>query len=281
MTAASSTRRRAVIPGFGLTMGFTVAYLSLIVLIPLAGLFFKTSGLGWDGFWRVVSAPRTLAALKLSFGAALIGALINAVFGTLVAWVLVRYRFPGKRFFDATIDLPFALPTAVAGIALTALYAGNGWIGQFLEPHGIKVAYTPIGVIIACTFIGLPFVVRSVQPLLEEAERELEEAAASLGASRLQTALRVILPTVLPGILTGFALAFARAAGEYGSIIFIAGNKPMISEIAPLLITIKLEEFDYAGATAVAVAMLVLSLVLLVAINALQAWSGRYRVATK
>lgn len=281
MTAASSTRRRAVIPGFGLTMGFTVAYLSLIVLIPLAGLFFKTSGLGWDGFWRVVSAPRTLAALKLSFGAALIGALINAVFGTLVAWVLVRYRFPAKRFFDAVIDLPFALPTAVAGIALTALYAGNGWIGQFLEPHGIKVAYTPIGVIIACTFIGLPFVVRSVQPLLEEAERELEEAAASLGASRLQTALRVILPTVLPGILTGFALAFARAAGEYGSIIFIAGNKPMISEIAPLLITIKLEEFDYAGATAVAVAMLVLSLVLLVAINALQAWSGRYRVTTK
>ncbi len=279
MTAVSSSRRRAVIPGFGLTMGFTVAYLSLIVLIPLAGLFFKTSGLGWEGFWRVVSAARTLAALKLSFGAALIGALINAVFGTLVAWVLVRYRFPGKRFFDATIDLPFALPTAVAGIALTALYAGNGWIGQFLEPHGIKVAYTPLGVIIACTFIGLPFVVRSVQPLLEEAERELEEAAASLGASRLQTALRVILPTVLPGILTGFALAFARAAGEYGSIIFIAGNKPMVSEIAPLLITIKLEEFDYAGATAVAVAMLVLSLVLLVAINALQAWSGRYRVS--
>jgi sulfate transport system permease protein len=262
-------------------MGFTVAYLSLIVLIPLAGLFFKTSGLGWDGFWRVVSAPRTLAALRLSFGAALIGALINAVFGTLVAWVLVRYRFPGKRFFDATIDLPFALPTAVAGIALTALYAGNGWIGQFLEPLGIQVAYTPLGVIIACTFIGLPFVVRSVQPLLEEAERELEEAAASLGASRLQTAVRVLLPTVLPGILTGFALAFARAAGEYGSIIFIAGNKPMISEIAPLLITIKLEEFDYAGATAVAVAMLVLSLVLLVAINALQAWSGRYRVTTK
>jgi sulfate/thiosulfate transport system permease protein len=278
MTAVPLPRRRAVIPGFGLTMGFTVAYLSLIVLIPLAGLFFKTSGLGWEGFWRVVSAPRTLAALKLSFGAALIGALINAVFGTLVAWVLVRYRFPAKRFFDATIDLPFALPTAVAGIALTALYAGNGWIGQFLEPRGIQVAYTPIGVIIACTFIGLPFVVRSVQPLLEEAERELEEAAASLGASRLQTALRVILPTVLPGILTGFALAFARAAGEYGSIIFIAGNKPMISEIAPLLITIKLEEFDYAGATAVAVAMLVLSLVLLVAINALQAWSGRYRV---
>jgi sulfate transport system permease protein len=255
-------------------MGFTVAYLSLIVLIPLAGLFFKTSGLGWEGFWRVVTAPRTLAALRLSFGAAMIGALINAVFGTLVAWVLVRYRFPAKRFLDATIDLPFALPTAVAGIALTALYAGNGWIGQFLEPHGIKVAYTQLGVILACTFIGLPFVVRSVQPLLEEAERELEEAAASLGATRLQTVLRVLLPTILPGILTGFALAFARAAGEYGSIIFIAGNKPLSTEIAPLLITIKLEEFDYAGATAVAVAMLVLSLLLLIIINGLQAWSG-------
>jgi sulfate transport system permease protein len=279
MTAASPSRRRAVIPGFGLTMGFTITYLSLIVLIPLAGLFFKTSGLGWDGFWRVVTAPRTLAALQLSFGAALIGALINAVFGTLVAWVLVRYRFPAKRFFDATIDLPFALPTAVAGIALTALYAGNGWIGRFLEPQGIKVAYTQLGVVLACTFIGLPFVVRSVQPLLEEAERELEEAAASLGATRLQTMLRVLLPTILPGILTGFALAFARAAGEYGSIIFIAGNKPLSTEIAPLLITIKLEEFDYAGATAVAVAMLVLSLLLLILINGLQAWSaGRHRV---
>jgi sulfate transport system permease protein len=270
-----------VIPGFGLTMGFTIAYLSLIVLIPLAGLFFKSSGLGWAGFWHVVTSQRVLAALRLSFGAALIGALLNAVFGTLVAWVLVRYRFPARRFFDAIIDLPFALPTAVAGIALTALYAGNGWIGQFLEPHGIKVAYTPLGVIVACTFIGLPFVVRTVQPLLEEAERELEEAAASLGATRLQTVLRVLLPTILPGILTGFALAFARAAGEYGSIIFIAGNKPLVSEIAPLLIIIKLEEFDYAGATSVAVAMLVLSLLLLIAINALQAWSGRYRVATK
>jgi sulfate/thiosulfate transport system permease protein len=269
------TRRRAVIPGFGLTMGFTVAYLSLIVLIPLAGLFFKSSGLGWEGFWRVVTSERVVAALRLSFGAALIGALLNAVFGTLVAWVLVRYRFPARRFFDAIIDLPFALPTAVAGIALTALYAGNGWIGQFLEPHGIKVAYTPLGVIVACTFIGLPFVVRTVQPLLEEAERELEEAAASLGATRLQTVLRVLLPTILPGILTGFALAFARAAGEYGSIIFIAGNKPLVSEIAPLLIIIKLEEFDYAGATSVAVAMLVLSLLLLLAINGLQIWSAR------
>ncbi len=258
-------------------MGFTVVYLSLIVLIPLAGLFFKTSGLGWSGFWRVVTSQRVLAALKLSFGAAAIGALIYAVFGTLVAWVLVRYRFPARRFFDAIIDLPFALPTAVAGIALTALYAGNGWIGRFLEPYGIQVVYTPMGVVVACAFIVLPFVVRSVQPLLEVAERELEEAAASLGASRLQIVRRVLLPTILPGILTGFALAFARAAGEYGSIIFIAGNKPLVSEIAPLLIIIKLEEFDYAGATAVAVAMLLVSLVLLIAINSLQAWSAGHR----
>ena len=266
-------RRRSVIPGFGLTLGFTVFYLSLIVLIPLAGVFFKASDLGLAGFWNVVTAPRVLAALKLSFGAAMIGALINAVFGTLVAWVFVRYRFPGKRFFDAIIDLPFALPTAVAGIALTALYSGNGWIGQFLEPLGIKIAYTPLGVIVACTFIGLPFVVRTVQPVLEEAEKELEEAAASLGATRLQTIVRVILPTILPAILTGFTLAFARAAGEYGSIIFIAGNMPMVSEIAPLLIIIKLEEFDYAGASAVAVAMLLLSFTLLLTINGLQAWA--------
>ncbi|HEY0975327.1 MAG TPA: sulfate ABC transporter permease subunit CysT [Solimonas sp.] len=270
-------RRRSVIPGFGLTLGFTVLYLSLIVLIPLAGVFFKSAELGWGGFWQVVTAPRVLAALKLSFGAALIGALINAVFGTLVAWVFVRYRFPAKRFFDAIIDLPFALPTAVAGIALTALYAGNGWVGQFLEPMGIKVAYTPLGVIVACTFIGLPFVVRTVQPVLEEAEKELEEAAASLGANRFQTITKVILPTILPAILTGFTLAFARAAGEYGSIIFIAGNMPMVSEIAPLLIVIKLEEFDYAGASAVAVAMLSLSLLLLLAINALQIWTRSRR----
>ncbi|MET0281750.1 MAG: sulfate ABC transporter permease subunit CysT [Steroidobacteraceae bacterium] len=279
MPAAAFQRRRPLIPGFGITMGFTIAYLSLIVLIPLAGLVFKTSGLGWEGFWHAVYTPRVLAALRLSFGAALIGALLNAVFGTLVAWVLVRYQFPFKRFFDAVIDLPFALPTAVAGIALAALYAGNGWVGQFLEPHGIRVAYTPLGVIVACTFIGLPFVVRTVQPLLEEAERELEEAAASLGATRLQTVIRVLLPTILPGVLTGFALAFARAAGEYGSIIFIAGNKPMISEIAPLLIIIKLEEFDYAGATAVALVMLLLSLALLLVINGLQAWiATRHRV---
>jgi sulfate transport system permease protein len=271
------TRRQSIIPGFGITLGFSLLYLSLIVLIPLAGVFFKSAELGWAGFWDVVTAPRVLAALKLSFGAALIGALINAVFGTLVAWVFVRYRFPAKRFFDAIIDLPFALPTAVAGIALTALYSGNGWIGQFFEPLGVKIAYTPLGVIIACTFIGLPFVVRSVQPLLEEAERELEEAAASLGATRLQTIRKVILPAILPGILTGFTLAFARAAGEYGSIIFIAGNMPMISEIAPLLIIIKLEEFDYAGASAVAVAMLTLSLILLLIINGLQIWTRSRR----
>jgi sulfate transport system permease protein len=275
MTAVKRARSRTAIPGFGLTMGYTVLYLSLIVLIPLAGVFIKSAELGFAGFWHVVSAPRVLAALKLSFGAAFAGAMINAVFGPLVAWVFVRYEFPGKRFFDAVIDLPFALPTAVAGIALTALYAGNGWIGQYLEPLGIKVAYTPLGVVIACAFIGLPFVVRTVQPVLEEAEKELEEAAASLGANRWQTITRVILPTVFPAILTGFALAFARGVGEYGSIIFIAGNLPMISEIAPLLIIIKLEEFDYAGATAVAAAMLILSFIILLAVNLLQAWTRR------
>jgi len=254
-------------------MGFTLLYLSLIVLIPLAGVFLKSAGLGFDGFWHAVSSPRVLASLKLSFGAALVAALVNAVFGTLVAWVFVRYRFPGKRYFDAAIDLPFALPTAVAGIALTSLYSANGWIGQFLEPLGIKVAFTPLGVIVAMTFIGLPFVVRTVQPVLEEAEKELEEAAATLGANRWQTVGRVILPTVLPALLTGFALALARAVGEYGSVIFIAGNLPMVSEISPLLIIIKLEEFDYAGATAIATTMLVLSFLLLLLINGLQALS--------
>ncbi|PTU32787.1 sulfate ABC transporter permease subunit CysT [Stenotrophobium rhamnosiphilum] len=275
-TASKPGRRkspRSAIPGFGINLGFTLTYLSLIVLIPLAGVFIKSAGLGWDGIWHVVSSPRVLAALQLSFGAALIAALINAVFGPLVAWVFVRYQFPGKRFFDAVIDLPFALPTAVAGIALTSLYSPNGWIGQFLEPLGIKVAFTPIGVIIAMTFIGLPFVVRTVQPVLEEAEKELEEAAATLGANRWQTISQVILPTVFPALLTGFALAFARAVGEYGSIIFIAGNLPMVSEIAPLLIIIKLEEFDYAGATAIAATMLTISFVLLLLINSLQAWS--------
>ena len=266
---------RSAIPGFGLTLGFTLFYLSLIVLIPLAGVFFKSAGLGWSQLWHVISSPRVLASLKLSFGAALIAASINAVFGTLVAWVFVRYRFPGKRIFDAMIDLPFALPTAVAGIALTALYSSNGWIGQFLEPLGIKVAYTPLGVVVAMTFIGLPFVVRTLQPVLEEAEKELEEAAATLGAGRWQTIIRVVLPAVAPALLTGFALALARAVGEYGSVIFIAGNLPMVSEITPLLIIIKLEEFDYAGATAVAAAMLVISFSLLLLINGLQAWARK------
>jgi sulfate/thiosulfate transport system permease protein len=271
----SSRASPRVIPGFGLTLGVTLVYLSLIVLIPLAGVFIRSAGLGWDGFWHAITTPRVLNALKLSFGAAFFAALFNAVFGTLVAWVFVRYSFPGKRVLDAAIDLPFALPTAVAGIALTALYAGNGWIGQFLEPLGIKVAFTPLGVVVALMFIGLPFVVRTVQPVLEEAEKELEEAAASLGATRLQTVLRVILPTILPSLLTGFALAFARGVGEYGSVIFIAGNLPMVSEIAPLLIIIKLEEFDYAGATSVATAMLILSFLMLLAINLLQAWSRK------
>ncbi|HZP13055.1 MAG TPA: sulfate ABC transporter permease subunit CysT [Nevskiaceae bacterium] len=263
------------IPGFSLTLGVTITYLCLIVLIPLAGVFFKAAGLGLEGLWNTLSAPRVLASLELTFGSALIAACANAVFGLLVAWVFVRYEFPGKRLFDSTIDLPFALPTAVAGIALTSLYAGNGWIGQFLEPHGIKVAYTPLGIIVAMTFIGLPFVVRTVEPVLREAEKELEEAAASLGANRWQTVSRVILPAVGPALLTGFALALARAVGEYGSIIFIAGNIPMVSEIAPLLIIIKLEEFDYAGATAIAAAMLVISFTLLLAINGLQAYVRR------
>ncbi|MGH8443013.1 MAG: sulfate ABC transporter permease subunit CysT [Nevskiaceae bacterium] len=258
------------IPGFGLTLGYTLAYLSLLVLIPLAGVFVKAAGLGADGLWQALSSPRVLAALELSFGTALAAAALNAVFGMLVAWVFVRYEFPGKRMFDAMIDLPFALPTAVAGIALTALYSGNGWVGQFLEPHGIQIAFAPAGIIVALTFIGLPFVVRTVEPVLRDAEKELEEAAASLGASRWQTVTRVILPAVLPALLTGFALAFARGVGEYGSIIFISANIPQVSEIAPLLIIIKLEEFDYAGATAIAAAMLVLSFVLLLLINTLQ-----------
>ena len=263
--------RSSPLPGFGLTLGYTLAYLSLLVLIPLAGVFVKAAGLGLDGLWQALSSPRVLHALQLSFTTALLAAGLNAVFGLLVAWVFVRYEFFGKRFFDAMIDLPFALPTAVAGIALTALYAGNGWVGQYLEPSGIKVAFAPAGIVVALTFIGLPFVVRTVEPVLRDAEKELEEAAASLGASRFQTVARVILPAVLPALITGFALAFARGIGEYGSVIFIAGNIPQVSEIAPLLIIIKLEEFDYAGATAIAAAMLVLSFVLLLLINALQA----------
>ena len=263
---------KRVLPGFTLSLGFTVAYLSLVVLIPLSALVLNTLAMDWDKFWSTVSAPRVVAAYRLSFGASLVAAAINAVFGTILAWVLVRYRFPGKKLLDAFVDLPFALPTAVAGIALTALYAGNGWIGSQLAPFGIKVAFTPLGVMVALVFIGLPFVVRTVQPVLEEAERELEEAAACLGATRLQTFQHVILPSILPALLTGFALSFARALGEYGSVIFIAGNMPMISEIVPLLIITKLEQYDYAGATAIAVVMLAASFVLLLAINLLQAW---------
>tara|TARA_R110001599_G_scaffold311193_1_gene518505 strand:- start:17480 stop:18337 length:858 start_codon:yes stop_codon:yes gene_type:complete len=275
---ATGTRRRirkSAIPGFGLTMGFTLVYLSLIVLIPLSAVFFKTADLGLDGFWDIITRARVLNALKLSFGTALIAACINAVFGVLVAWVFVRYTFPGKRLLDAFIDLPFALPTAVAGIALTALYAGNGWVGQYLEPLGLKVAFTPVGIVVALTFVGLPFVVRTVQPVLEDAEAALEEAAASLGANRWQTIARVIFPAVVPSILTGFALAFARGVGEYGSVIFIAGNLPNVSEIAPLLIVIRLEEFDYAGATAIAAAMLIVSFTMLLVINGLQVWSRK------
>lgn len=268
-------RRYNVLPGFHIAMGCTLLYLCLIVLIPLSATFVKTAGLSWTQFWDTVTAPRVLASYRLSFGAALIAAAINAVFGLLVAWVLVRYRFPGQRLVDALVDLPFALPTAVAGIALAAVYAPGGWIGRWLEPLGVQVAFTPLGVLVALTFIGLPFVVRTVEPVLQEAERELEEAAASLGANRWQTVTRIIFPTVLPALLTGFALAFARGVGEYGSVIFIAGNLPMVSEIAPLLIIIKLEEFDYAGATAIAATMLVISFVLLLFINGLQAWARR------
>jgi sulfate transport system permease protein len=273
--AAAPTQRRKpkrVLPGFGLTLGFTVFYLCLIVLIPLSALVFKTLTLSWDQIWAAISSPRVVASYRLTFGASAIAATVNLVFGLLVAWVLVRYEFPGKKIVDALVDLPFALPTAVAGISLTALLAGNGWIGQWLEPHGIQLAYNPNGVVIALIFIGLPFVVRTVQPVLEDTEKELEEAALCLGATRLQTFTRVILPTILPALLTGFALAFARAIGEYGSVIFIAGNMPMVSEITPLIIISKLEQYDYAGATAVAVVMLLISFVLLFVINALQAW---------
>ena len=271
-------RRPSVLPGFGLAMGYTVLYLSLIVLIPLSATFFKSATLGWSAFWATIIDPRVVASLRLSFGASLLAALINAVFGLLVAWVLVRYRFPARRILDALVDLPFALPTAVAGIALTAVYASNGWIGSLLVPLGIKVAFTPLGVVLALTFIGLPFVVRTVQPVLEDVEPEVEEAAATLGANRWQTFAKVILPAVSPALLTGFTLAFARAVGEYGSVIFIAGNMPMVSEIAPLLIIVKLEQYDYAGATSIAVVMLVISFLLLLLINLLQWWSGRKAV---
>lgn len=271
---ASSTSFR-VLPGFGLSLGYTLGYLSLIVLIPLAAVFFKAGSLGFDHFWDAATSPRVLASYRLSFGASLIAAGINAVFGLMLAWVLVRYSFPGKRLVDALVDLPFALPTAVAGIALTALYAKNGWIGSLLEPLGIKVAFTPLGVLVALVFIGLPFVVRTVQPILEDLDTEYEEAAVSLGANRWQAFRHVVFPTLFPALLTGFALAFARAVGEYGSVIFIAGNIPMVSEITPLMIITKLEHYDYAGATAVAVVMLIFSFLLLLIINGLQAWTAK------
>jgi sulfate transport system permease protein len=266
---------KRVLPGFRLTLGYTLFYLSLVVLIPMSALFFKTFSLTLDQFWAAVTSERVMASYRLTFGASLIAALVNLVFGLLLAWVLVRYSFPGKKFVDALIDLPFALPTAVAGISLTALLAGNGWLGQYLEPLGIKLAFVPAGVVIALIFIGIPFVVRTVQPVLEDFEKELEEAATSLGASRLQIFTKVILPHIAPALLTGFAMAFARAIGEYGSVIFIAGNVPLVSEITPLIIIGKLEQYDYAGATAVAVVMLVISFMLLLVINALQAWQRR------
>jgi len=266
-----------VLPGFGPALGFTVFYLCLIVLIPLSAAFIKTTALSWQEFWDVVTAPRVLASYRLSFGASFIGASFNVFFGLIVAWVLVRYEFPGKKLIDALVDLPFALPTAVAGITLSAVYAPNGWIGSILQPYDIKVAYTPIGVVVALTFIGLPFVVRTVQPVLEDMESEVEEAAASLGATRWQTFRRIIIPALLPALMTGFALAFARAIGEYGSVIFIAGNMPMVSEITPLLIITKLEQYEYSAATAIAVVMLVISFLLLLIINLLQWWStNRY-----
>jgi sulfate/thiosulfate transport system permease protein len=269
-------KKGSVLPGFGPTLGYTIFYLSIIVLIPLSALFFKTATLTWGQFLAAVSAPRVIASYRITFGSALFAAAVNAVFGVIVAWVLVRYRFPGKKLIDALVDLPFALPTAVAGITLASIYSPNGWLGRYLEPRGIQVAFTPLGILVAMIFIGLPFVVRTVQPVLEELDQEVEEAASCLGANRWQTFCRVIFPTMLPAVLTGFALAFARAVGEYGSIIFIAGNMPMVSEITPLLIITKLEQYDYAGATAVATVMLVASFVLLLSINLLQKWSRRF-----
>ncbi|MEG8029702.1 sulfate ABC transporter permease subunit CysT [Sphingomonas aerolata] len=267
--------RRSVIPGFGLTMGLTIVWLSLIVLIPLSTIFLRAAGLGWDGFVAVGLSARALSAYKLSFGTALLAASVNAVFGLLIAWILARYEFPGKKFVDAAVDLPFALPTAVAGIALVSLYAENGWIGSLLAPLGIRVAYTPLGVVVALIFIGLPFIVRSVQPVLADLGADVEEAAATLGATRWQTFSRVILPAIAPALLTGFALAFARGVGEYGSVIFIAGNMPYKSEIAPLLIVTQLEQFDYPGATAIACVMLVASFSMLLLVNLLQAWRAK------
>ena len=275
----SILRQRSILPGFGLSLGATLAYLGLIVLIPLGGMVLRTAELSGAQFWRTVTEPRVLAAYRLSFGASLLAASINVVFGVIVAWVLVRYRFPGRRIVDALIDLPFALPTAVAGISLTAIYAGNGWIGRYAEPLGFKIAFAPAGIVIALTFIGLPFVVRSLQPVLEDLDPEVEEAAESLGAPRGQALWRVVLPELWPALLSGFALAFARALGEYGSIVFISGNMPMKTEMVPLLIVMKLEQFDYGGATAIAVVMLLMSFVMLLTINLLQWWSGQRHAA--
>jgi sulfate transport system permease protein len=280
MTTASAQagwrfRKPSVIPGFGLTLGFSLVYLTLIILIPLSGLAWRSASLGWVDFWAIATDRRTVNALKISFGTALAAALINVVFGTIVAWVLVRYPFPGRRIVDAMVDLPFALPTAVAGIALTSLYAPKGWVGSLLAPLGMKIAYTPAGIVVALVFIGLPFVVRTVQPIIEEIDKEVEEAAATLGATRWQTITRVLFPGLAPAIVTGFALAFARGVGEYGSVIFIAGNLPNVSEIAPLLIVIRLEEFNYPAATAIAAIMLVISFAMLLVINLLQAWSRK------
>jgi len=274
-----SFRKRSILPGFGLTMGFTLLYMSLIVLIPLSTIFLKTSALTWEQFWRTVTAPRVMASYKLTFGASLIAALINAVFGSLVAWVLVRYRFFGKQLIDGLVDLPFALPTAVGGISLTAVYAQTGWLGGHLDKLGIKAAFSPLGIVIALTFIGLPFVVRTVQPVLQDFDPEVEEGAATLGANRFQTFVKVVLPGIWPAILTGFTLAFARAIGEYGSVVFISGNMPLKTEIAPFLIMTKLDQFDYEGATAIAAVMLVVSFILLLTINLLQWWGRRQRDA--
>ena len=270
-------RQQRVLPGLGLTLGFTVVYLSLIVLIPLSAAFLRTFAMSWDQFWATVAGPRALASYRLSLGASLVAAAVNTVMGLMAAWVLVRYEFPGKKLVDALVDLPFALPTAVAGITLTAMFAGNGWLGSYLEPLGIKVAFTQLGVVVALTFIGLPFVIRTVEPVLQDIDPEIEEAAATLGANRWQSWRRVIFPELMPALLTGFALAFARAVGEYGSVVFISGNMPMRTEITPLLIITKLEQYDYAGATALAIAMLSMSFVLLLVINLLQWWSrARY-----
>ncbi len=266
-----------VLPGFGLTLGYTLAYLGVIVLIPIAGMFLRVFEVSWADFWRLATTPRALAAYKLTFGASFIAAAINAIFGAILAWVLVRYHFPMKRFMDALIDFPFALPTAVAGLTLSNLFAANGWLGQFLTPLGIKGAFSPLGVVIALTFVGMPFVVRTLQPVLENMEREIEEAAATLGAGRFRTFCCIIAPTLMPTLITGFALAFARAIGEYGSVIFIAGNIPNQSEIAPLLIVIRLEEYDYSGAMTLAVVLLIISFVLLITINLLERWASRYQ----